>query len=275
MPRAAKPRGYTSAMTVLLALDSSTETMALALSSPAGRWLFEAEGGPQASARLVPETQALLAQAGLAMADLDAIAFGRGPGAFTGLRAACAVVQGLAFALNKPVLSLCSLQLVAEDARQQAEAEGRALEGTIWVAMDARMNEIYAAAFRWDGVRWHQEEAPALYTPGALLQRWELRPAAVAVAGSALSVFPELQGQALEGVRQWPRCQSRAAALAELARQAHARGELLDAAEAMPLYVRDKVAQTTEERLAIRLAAEKPAELQVERQSELQTGSAS
>lgn len=260
MPWAAKPRGYTSAMTVLLALDSSTETMALALSSPAGRWLFEAEGGPQASARLVPETQALLAQAGLAMSDLDAIAFGRGPGAFTGLRAACAVVQGLAFALNKPVLSLCSLQLVAEDARQQAEAEGRALDGTIWVAMDARMNEIYAAAFRWDGVCWHQEAAPALYSPAALLQRWETPPAAL--AGSALAVFPELQGQALAGVRQWPRCQSRAAALAELARQAHARGELLDAAEAMPLYVRDKVAQTTEERLAIRLAAEKQAELQ-------------
>lgn len=242
-------------MTVLLALDSSTETMALALSSPAGRWLFEAEGGPQASARLVPETQALLAQAGLVMADLDAIAFGRGPGAFTGLRAACAVVQGLAFALNKPVLSLCSLQLVAEDARQQAQAEGRALEGTIWVAMDARMNEIYAGAFCWDGQAWHTEQAPALYAPAALLERWADQ-APAAVAGSALAVFPELQGLASAGLACWPRCQSRAAALALLAEQAFARGECLDAAEAMPHYVRDKVAQTTEERLAIRAAAQ-------------------
>ncbi|WP_428504556.1 tRNA (adenosine(37)-N6)-threonylcarbamoyltransferase complex dimerization subunit type 1 TsaB [Roseateles sp.] len=238
-------------MTVLLALDSSTETMALALSSPAGRWVFEAEGGPQASARLVPEAQALLASAGLRLADVDAIGFGRGPGAFTGLRAACAVVQGLAFALGKPVLSLCSLELVAEDARQQAEAEGRPLTGVVWVAMDARMNEIYAAALRWDGQQWRVLQAPALYAPASLLAHWE-RPEAV--AGSALLVFAEALAPALEGVRQWPRCQSRAQALASLAAQAFARGELLDAAEAMPVYVRDKVAQTTAERMAAKAA---------------------
>ncbi|MGS0756850.1 tRNA (adenosine(37)-N6)-threonylcarbamoyltransferase complex dimerization subunit type 1 TsaB, partial [Roseateles sp. GG27B] len=109
-------------MTVLLALDSSTETMALALSGPAGRLYFEAAGGPQASVRLVPEALALLARAGLSLADVDAIAFGCGPGAFTGLRAACAVAQGLAFGAGKPVLSIDSLLLVAEDARQQAVA---------------------------------------------------------------------------------------------------------------------------------------------------------
>ena len=239
-------------MTVLLALDSSTETMALALSSPAGHWVFEAEGGPQASARLVPEAQALFAQAGLRLADVDAIAFGRGPGAFTGLRAACAVVQGLAFALAKPVLSLCSLELVAEDARQQAEAEGHPLVGEVWVAMDARMSEIYAAALHWDGQQWRVLQAPALYTPADLLSLWG-RPGAV--AGSALLVFADALAPALDGVRQWPRCQSRAQALAALAAQAYARGELLDAAEAMPVYVRDKVAQTTAERLAARAQA--------------------
>lgn len=240
-------------MTVLLALDSSTETMALALSSPAGRWVFEAEGGPQASARLVPEAQALLASAGLRLADVDAIGFGRGPGAFTGLRAACAVVQGLAFALGKPVLSLCSLELVAEDARQQAEAEGRPLTGVVWVAMDARMSEIYAAALRWDGQQWRVLQAPALYAPASLLAHWGPQPEAV--AGSALLVFAEALAPALDGARQWPRCQSRAQALASLAAQAFARGELLDAAEAMPVYVRDKVAQTTAERMAAKAAA--------------------
>eukprot|EP01136_Pigoraptor_vietnamica_P036415 Opistho-1_new@102969 len=96
-------------MTVLLALDSSTETMALALRSPAGALYFEAAGGPQASARMVPETLALLARAGLRLADVGAIAFGRGPGAFTGLRTACAVVQGLAFGAGKPVIAIDSL----------------------------------------------------------------------------------------------------------------------------------------------------------------------
>ncbi|MEJ6007388.1 tRNA (adenosine(37)-N6)-threonylcarbamoyltransferase complex dimerization subunit type 1 TsaB [Paucibacter sp. AS339] len=239
-------------MTVLLALDSSTETMALALTSPAGRWLFEAEGGPQASSRLVPEALALLAQAGLKLADVDAIAFGSGPGAFTGLRAACAVVQGLAFGAGKPVLAVDSLMLVAEDARQQA---GSDFEGLMWVAMDARMGEIYAAAYRWAAGQWQTEQAPALYTPEALLAHWG-QPSAV--CGSALAVFAEqLQPQATER-RTWPRSQSRAAALAALAAQRWAAGALLDAAEAMPVYVRDKVAQTTAERLALKQQATAP-----------------
>jgi len=231
-------------MTVLLALDSSTETMALALRSPAGALYFEAAGGPQASARMVPETLALLARAGLRLADVGAIAFGRGPGAFTGLRTACAVVQGLAFGAGKPVIAIDSLMLVAEDARQQAEAAGEPLAGTIWVAMDARMGEIYAAAYRWADPRWLTDSAPALYSPAALCAAWG-EPAAV--AGSALGAF---EGQLGAPARQWPQTASRAAALAVLAAQAWADGEILDAAEAMPVYIRDKVAQTTAERLA-------------------------
>ncbi|MDP1092203.1 tRNA (adenosine(37)-N6)-threonylcarbamoyltransferase complex dimerization subunit type 1 TsaB, partial [Klebsiella pneumoniae] len=88
---------------------SSTETMALALVTPGQTVVFEAAGGAQASARMLPEIRALLAAAGLALADLDAIAFGQGPGAFTGLRTACAVAQGLAFGLDNPVLAIDSL----------------------------------------------------------------------------------------------------------------------------------------------------------------------
>lgn len=127
----------------LLALDSSTDTMALALVTPGQTMVFEAAGGAQASARLVPEVQALLARAGLRMAQLDAIAFGQGPGAFTGLRTACAAAQGLAFGLGKPVLAIDSLMLVAEDARGQGAGDD------VWVAMDARIGEIYAAHYRW------------------------------------------------------------------------------------------------------------------------------
>lgn len=147
--------------------------MALALVTPSGETLaVDAEGGPQASARLVPEALALLDRAGLALADVDAIGFGRGPGAFTGLRTACAVAQGLAFGAGKPVLSLDSLMLVAEDARQQAEAAGEPLDGRIWVAMDARMGEIYAAAYRLEGGRWITESEPALYAPATLRAHW-------------------------------------------------------------------------------------------------------
>ena len=262
-PAAARARNYTLAMTVLLALDSSTETMALALSSPAGRLYFEAAGGPQASVRLVPEALALLARAGLSLADVDAIAFGCGPGAFTGLRAACAVAQGLAFGAGLPVLSIDSLLLVAEDARQQAAAAGQPLVGLIWVAMDARIGEIYAAAYRFEtagfeAAAWVCVEAPALYKPEALRAHWQ---SPAAVAGSALTVHAEAlrggdsesQTQA-QAQRRWPHSASRASALAELAAQAWASGALLDAALAMPVYVRDKVAQTTAERLAARAA---------------------
>jgi tRNA threonylcarbamoyladenosine biosynthesis protein TsaB len=220
----------------LLALDSSTDTMALALVTPGQTMVFEAAGGAQASARLVPEVQALLARAGLRMAQLDAIAFGQGPGAFTGLRTACAAAQGLAFGLGKPVLAIDSLMLVAEDARGQGAGDD------VWVAMDARIGEIYAAHYRWGDGAWSVVDAPALYAPAALLARWG-RPAAV--AGTALTAYASALG---ELANAWPQARSRAAALAALASAAWERGETLDAAQALPVYVRDKVALTTAER---------------------------
>jgi len=242
-------------MTVLLALDSSTESMALALITPAERLLHEGEGGAKASAQMVPAALALLARAGLGLADVDAIAYGQGPGAFTGLRTACAVAQGLALGAGKPVLAIDSLMQVAEDARQQAAAAGTALGDRVWVAMDARMNEIYAAAYGWQDGRWQALAAPALYSAESLNARWadasSLPP--TAVAGSALAVF----GAALQtgAASRWPESRSRAAALAELSQQAWDAGALRDAAEAMPVYVRDKVAFTTAERLAARASS--------------------
>ena len=223
-------------MPVLLALDSSTETMALALVAPGQARVFETAGGAQASARMLPEIKALLADAGLQLADLDAIAYGQGPGAFTGLRTACAVAQGLAFGLDKPVLAVDSLMLVAEDARAQGAGDD------VWVAMDARIGEISAAHYRWAGGGWRVDEAPALYAPAALAARWG-RPAAA--AGTALTEYADALGPQ---PRAWPQARSRAAALGALALAAWQRGEARDAAEAVPVYVRDKVALTTAER---------------------------
>ncbi len=223
-------------MPFLLALDSSTDTMAVALVTPAQTRVFEAAGGAQASARLLPEVKALLAEAGVTLAELEAIAFGQGPGAFTGLRTACAVAQGLAFGLGKPVLAVDSLMLVAEDARAQGAGDD------VWVAMDARMGEIYAAHYRHDGGSWQVLDAPALYAPAALAAHWG-RPAAA--AGSALTEYAEALGPVAPA---WPQARSRAAALGALALAAWQRGETRDAAEALPVYIRDKVALTTAER---------------------------
>ncbi|MBC7699047.1 tRNA (adenosine(37)-N6)-threonylcarbamoyltransferase complex dimerization subunit type 1 TsaB [Aquabacterium sp.] len=235
----AKPR--------LLVLDTATELVHLALVLGDEVQALHVGGGAQASSTTLPALQKLLADAGLSWSQLDAIAFGRGPGAFTGLRTACSLAQGLALAAGCPVISLDTLMAVAEDARQSDPAAWS--EGdTLWVAQDARMGELYVAAYRWQGAHWQAQTDPSLWALGVPRDRWAETPGVHRVAGNALLAHPA----AFDGLTQmtWPQAAPRGAALAALARQAWARDELLDAALALPMYVRDKVAQTTAERLA-------------------------
>jgi len=232
-------------MSRLLAFDTATERMSIALSAAGRVWTHEADGGAQASAALIPAILGLLAQAQLSLHELDAIAFGRGPGAFTGLRTACSVAQGLAFGAGKPVLPIDTLLVVAEDARATLHAN------SVWAVNDARMSEVYAACYGFEGKRWTTRVAPFLTTPALLNERWDEAPPE-AVAGSALPLFGD---QLHTGAAQLaPHAAPRAAALLPLAQAAWADGLAVDAALAMPLYVRDKVAQTTEEREALRAA---------------------
>ena len=239
-PALAKPR--------LLVLDTATEVVHLALVVGDQVQALEVGGGVQASSTTLPALQKLLADAGVSWAQLDAIAFGRGPGAFTGLRTACSLAQGLALAADCPVISLDTLMAVAEDARQSDPAAWS--EGdTLWVAQDARMGELYVAAYRWQGTHWQAETEPSLWALGVPRDRWAETPGMHRVAGNALLAYPAaFDGGLVQST--WPQAAPRGAALAALARQAWVRGELLDAALALPLYVRDKVAQTTAERLA-------------------------
>ena len=239
------PPAPAAALPCVLAFDTATERMAVALQAPTGPRVLDAPGGAAASATLLPQVQRLLAEAGLTPAALRFIAFGRGPGAFTGLRTACAVAQGLGYGLNCPLLSICSLLIVAEDARAQA---GGGEGFSVGVAVDARMNETYAAAYRWQGGRWQVLQAPALYTLPALNAAWQGL-ALQALAGNAWAAFAG-QLQAPAGATLWPQETGRAAALLRLALQAAAAGEGLPADAALPLYLRDKVALTTAERAA-------------------------
>ena len=233
-------------MTALLAFDTAGERMTVALAAGERHWSRSASGGSKASAALVPAILCLLAEAGLVLADLDAIAFGRGPGAFTGLRTASSVAQGLALGAGKPVLPIDSLLVVAEAARAGA-ATFRA-----WAAIDARMNQIYAAEYRFADGRWTTLAAPMLLDVAELAQRWREAPPE-AVAGDALLVFADrLETGA---ARRFPEARADAESLLALAESAWRDGAGVDAAEALPLYVRDKVAQTTREREAARAAA--------------------
>jgi tRNA threonylcarbamoyladenosine biosynthesis protein TsaB len=158
------------------------------------------------------------------------------------------VAQGLAFGAGKPALPVDSLMLVAEDARQQHAAATE-----VWAAMDARMDEIYAGAYRWEGERWSVSSAAALYSVDALNAVWLAAPPAC-VAGSAVPVF---SGRlALGEARLVPATVSRAKALLNVARSLWADGAAVEAADALPLYLRDKVAQTTAERETTRALKE-------------------
>lgn len=229
-------------MAALLAFDTSGERLHAGVCVDEAVWVVERAGGPQASANLIPCVQQLLDQAGIGLRELDAIAFGRGPGAFTGLRAASSAAQGLAWGAALPVLPIDTLMAVAEDARLRGGADD------VWVAMDARMGEIFTGRYRWSGTSWVTHAGPALVTLDGLNARCLANPAKWLV-GSAPLVF----GDRLQ-------CPSRAkidaaakpAAIALLAcgRAAWARGEAIDPVAALPLYLRNKVALTTAERQA-------------------------
>ncbi|MEN9538336.1 MAG: hypothetical protein RLZZ126_571 [Pseudomonadota bacterium] len=229
----------------ILALDTSTETLSLALQCDIGGQSqvlqFEGPGAAQSSASLIPGVERLLAQAGLRVADLDLIAFGQGPGSFTGLRTACAVAQGLAYPSGVPVLPVNTLLVVAEQSRR---LQGRSAEAdcTVLAVLDARMGEVYAAAcHRRNGV-WQLHGDVSLAQP----QELDLPPGTHWLAGNAFASHGDtLPGAALPRVD----CLPTAPAMLRLATSGWAAGQALRAAEALPLYVRDKVAKTTQERL--------------------------
>jgi tRNA threonylcarbamoyladenosine biosynthesis protein TsaB len=228
----------------LLAFDTSTELLSIALSPGPGAAVLEhgGAGGAQASATLIPAIQALLARAGVPLAGLDAIAFGRGPGSFTGLRTACAVAQGLGFGSGVAVLPIDTLLAVAED------AHGRSGATQVVAVLDARMGEVYAAAYQRVGAgHWHTVQPPALLRPQEVAV-----PAGWTLAGNALALFGAGLPAAPAPVAALPS----AVALLRLAPAALAQAGGHAAAQALPLYIRDKVAQTTEERAADRARKE-------------------
>jgi len=227
----------------LLALDTSTDRMSLAVQHADHVFTHHGQAGAQASATLIDAVLALLAEADLPITSLQAIAFGRGPGAFTGLRTACSVAQGLALGLDLPLLPIDTLLCLAQ---------ATPVEHTRVVAMlDARMGQVYAGAYERHDKGW------VTLTPAMLCQPQDwVSPAAwqglpVVLAGNALAVHgihlqPLLQACQTEPVTVWPQ----ASDMLVLAKSAWLRGEGVAAQDALPVYVRDEVARTTAERLA-------------------------
>jgi len=223
-----------------LAFDTSTEVLSIGVAANGRTDVRTLAGGAQSSTTLIPTAMEMLAQAGVNLSQLDAIVFGRGPGSFTGLRTACAVAQGLAFGADIPVLPVDTLLAVAEEARVQAGVGERPL--TVLALLDARMDEVYSATYDWDGQRWTSRSPLLVCAPQQVQAPDAPR---VLLAGNAFEAY----GERLPTGERVPALPT-AAALLRLAPALWAAGQAVPAEQAMPLYIRDKVAQTTAEREA-------------------------
>ena len=240
----------------LLAIDCSTDRMSLALADGDLRWQHEGAGGAQASAALIPAIMGLLDAAQLTLKQLDAIAFGRGPGAFTGLRTACAVAQGLALGADFPVLPVDSLLTLAHascssnPSLREAQRRSNPPSDRVLSVLDARMGQVYVAAYSHSADGWRCLQAPSLCQPEALVLPEEWQGQSFVLASNAHATYQEAFASTLSqggvAIDAWPQ----AVAMLDLAALAHARGESVSPAEALPLYVRDKVALTSAERAA-------------------------
>ena len=223
----------------LLVLDTSTEWCSAAL------WL---DGHIQArrvlaeqrhSSLLLPMVEELLRASAIGLRQLDGIGYGAGPGSFTGLRIACAVTQGLAFGADLPVVGVSTLESIAE----QTGAE------RVLTVLDARMAEVYWAAYQREGAGWRAVCEPQLALPESVAvppgEDW-------VGAGNGFVALGDVLRPSLAAhlVRIDDTLMPDAAAMAPLAAAAFARGEGVDAALAAPIYLRDKVALTIDERRA-------------------------
>lgn len=218
----------------LLAFETSTRRLSVALWRDGALIERAADSLTGGSALVLPWVDELLAEAGMAMAELDGIAFGAGPGSFTGLRLACGIAQGLAFGLDLPVAGVTTLEALA-----LASGEAR-----VFACMDARMNEVYFAAYEVADGQVTERQAPAVAPPEQVVL-----PAGTDWIGCG-DGFASWRAALPQPLRVRDDVFSTAAAVAALAAPRLARGEGTDAALAMPLYIRDKVALTTAERFA-------------------------
>jgi tRNA threonylcarbamoyladenosine biosynthesis protein TsaB len=227
---------YNEQMNVL-ALDTSTEYCSCAIWRDGETASRSELAGQRHSDIILAMIDGLLNEADLGLKELDGIAFGAGPGSFTGIRIACSVVQGLALGANLAVIPVCTLETLAEQAQS----------GQIVAALDARLDEVYVAYYRRFGHTWRVEFGPALCSIVAAPKLSE--PGWIGV-GSGFAVLDGALGHhlGLNIAHIDQRIRPEARAVARLGASALARGEGLDAAKAHPIYLRNKVALTIEER---------------------------
>ena len=224
----------------ILAFDTSTEWLSVALYDGREALAASERAGSASSERVLPLIAQTLARGGASLAALDGIAYGAGPGSLTGVRIACGVAQGLAFGADLPVYGVPTLGAMAQ-AAWRAHGVARVI-----ACLDARMHEVYVAAYARSGEAWTRVGEPAVHKPDAVVapssDDWH-------GAGGGFAAYPRLAQQlrlASCDASIIPDAQS----IAEWAWPHLLAGEGVPAAQAEPLYVRHRVALTSAERAA-------------------------
>ena len=220
----------------LISIETSTELASVALLHQGQRFSRESLGAQTHSATVPGMLQSVLKEADIRLSDCDAIAFGAGPGSFTGVRTACGLAQGLAFGLKLPVVPVVTLLAMAERARAAGS-------NNVLPVLDARMGEVYWAQYQFTD-RWQTVTAPVLS------QASQVKATGLpAVCGNGLIAY-QSDLLHLESSQSLPEVMPHAKDLLNLALQAISEGKTLHARDAQPLYLRNKVALTTRERTA-------------------------
>lgn len=221
----------------LVSLETSTEYCSLAVSRGAQLFEHSFHAGQRHSELALPALRDLLQRAALDMRAIGGIVFGAGPGSFTGLRIACGLAQGLALAQNLPVAGIGTLLALAENCGADK----------VIACLDARMGEVYHGTYRKSGGNWIEMHAPGLYHPDAVP---EVEGGNWVACGSGFRVHADALERRYRGAlaRIDADALPNAAAMLRLALKVFAAGQGMDAAAAVPLYVRDKVALKASER---------------------------
>jgi len=230
-------------MSTILAIETSSELASCALLRGDVVLRRESSGVRTHSQAILPLVQELLAEAGITLADCDAIAYGAGPGSFTGVRTACGIAQGLAYGANLPVVPVVTLDAMALACQQQHGTQ------QVLTVLDARMGEVYWAQYDLadgDAEAMQAVLPPVLSAPGAVVPQGD-----VTACGNGFAAYvAELAGlpcAATADVAIMPH----AIQIGQLAQRAFAAGQTVSAAEAQPLYLRNKIAFTSAERAVI------------------------
>jgi len=231
-------------MPTILAIETSSEIASAALLRNDRITSRATSGVMNHSQAILPMVQSLLQEAGITLADCAAIAFGSGPGSFTGVRTACGVVQGLAFGAGLPVIPVVTLLALAE-AQREANSDTNVL-----CTLDARMGEVYWAQYRYDVQHavWHTVIAPTLSAPSQV-QTGDAK--GLVLAGNGFAAYAgqfSLPAELLESAQN---TNPTAQAVARIARTDFGAHRVLAPAEAQPLYLRNKIALTSAERQAL------------------------